>query len=47
MDDLYDLKPVQYFGSKLWNIIPLFFRVAGSVTDFHTKLKTYFMDSYA
>ena len=41
------LKTVQYFGSKLWNTLPLFIRVAASITDFRSKLKAYIIDSYA
>ena len=44
---LYGLKTVQYFGSKLWNTLPLFIRVASSITIFQTRLKAYFIDSYA
>ena len=44
---LYGLKTVQYFGSKLWNTLPLFIRVASSITIFRTRLKAYFIDSYA
>ena len=43
---LYGLKTVQYFGSKLWNTLPLFIRVAGSISIFRSKLKTHFIDSY-
>ena len=42
----YGLKSVQYFGSKLWNTLPLFIRVAGTVAVFRSKLKTHFLDSY-
>ena len=42
----YGLKSVQFFGSKLWNTLPLFIRVAGTVTAFRSKLKTHFLDSY-
>ena len=44
---LYGLKTVKYFGSKLWNTLPLLIPVAGSVTAFRSKLKTYIIDSYA
>ena len=43
---LYGLKTIHYFGSKLWNTLPLFIRVAGSVTAFRSKLKDFFIDSY-
>ena len=43
---LYGLKTVQYFGSKLWNTLPLYIRVAGSIADFRAKLKVYFFNSY-
>ena len=36
---MYGLQTIQYFGSKLWNIRPLFIRVASSVTVFRSKLK--------
>ena len=42
----YGLKSVQFFGSKLWNTLPLFICVAGTVTAFRSKLKTHFLDSY-
>ena len=43
---LYGLQTIQYFGSKLWNTLPLFIRVASSVAVFRSKLKTHFLDSY-
>ena len=43
---LYGLKTIQYFGSKLWNTLPIFIRVAGSVITFRSKLKAFFIDSY-
>ncbi len=43
---LYGLKTVQYFGSKLWNTLPLFIRVARNVSNFRSKLKEYFINSY-
>ena len=39
---LYGLKTVQYFGSKLWNTLPLFIRVAASITVFRSQLKKMF-----
>ena len=36
---LYGLQTIQYFGSKLWNTLPLFIRVAGSISLFRSKLK--------
>ena len=44
---LYAHKTVQYFGSKLWNTLPLFIRIASSITTLRSKLKAYFIDSYA
>ena len=44
---LYGLQTVQCFGSKLWNPLPLFIRVAGSVSLFRSKLKAYYIDSCA
>ena len=44
---LYGLQTIQYFGSKLWNTLPLFIRVASSVLVFRSKLKTFFLDSYS
>ena len=44
---LHGLKTVHYFGSRLWNTLPLFIRVATSSTAFRSKLKAYFIDSYA
>ena len=44
---LYGLQTIQYFGSKLWNTLPLFIRVASSVSVFQPKLKTYFINSYS
>ena len=43
---LYGLKTIQYFGSKLWNTLPIFIRVAGSAITFRSKLKAFFIDSY-
>ena len=43
---LYGLKTVKHFGCKLWNILPLFLRTAGSISLFPSKLKSYFIDSY-
>ena len=43
---LYGLQTVQYFGSRLWNTIPLFIRVACSTQIFRSKTKTYLIDSY-
>ena len=43
---LCGLQTIQFFGSKLWNTIPLFIRVASSVVVFLSKLKSYFIDSY-
>ena len=36
---LYGIQTVQYFGSKLWNTLPLFIRVACSISLFRSKLK--------
>ena len=44
---VYGLQTIQVFGSKLWNTLPLFIRVASSVSVFRSKLKTYFIDSYS
>ena len=43
---LYGLKTIKYFGSKLWNTIPLFIRVSSSTSVFRSSLKTFFIDSY-
>ena len=43
---MYGLKTVQYFGSKLWNTLPLLIRAASSVAIFRSKLKTHIIDSY-
>ena len=43
---LYGLQTVRYFGSKLWNTLPLFIRVAGSISLFRSKLKAYYIDSH-
>jgi hypothetical protein len=43
---LYGLQTIQYFGSKLWNTLPIFIRVATSVAVFRSKLKSYFIESY-
>ena len=43
---LYGLQTIQYFGSKLWNTLPIYIRVATSVAAFRSKLKSYFIDSY-
>ena len=39
---IYGLKTVQYFGSKVWNTLPIFIRIAGSVTTFRSKLEAFF-----
>ena len=39
---LYGLKTVQYFGSMLWNTLPLFMRVASSISIFRSKWKAHF-----
>ena len=44
---LYGLKTVQYIASKLWNTLTLFIRIASSMSTFRSKLKAYFIDSYA
>ena len=44
---LYGLNTVQYFGSKLWKTLSLFIRIACSINAFRSKLKAYFIDSYA
>ena len=44
---VYGLQTIQVFGSKLWNTLPLFIRVASSVSVFRSKLKTYFINSYS
>ena len=38
---LYGLQTIQYFGSKLWNTLPLFIRVASSTVVFRSKLKRF------
>ena len=43
---MYGLQTIQYFGSKLWNTLPIFIRVASSVTVFQSKLKAQFISSY-
>ena len=43
---LYGPKTVQYFGSKLWNTLPFFIRIASSITVFRSKLTAYDIDSY-
>ena len=43
---LYGLRSSQYFGSKLWNTISLFIRVANSVPVFWSKLISHIIDSY-
>ena len=43
---MYGLQTIQYFGSKLWNTLPLFIRVANSVTVFRSKLKAHIISSY-
>ena len=43
---LYGLQTIQYFGSKLWNTLPLFIRAASSVAVFRSKLKPHFLDSF-
>ncbi len=40
------LQTIQYFGSKHWNTLLLFIRVASSVPVFRSKLKTHFLNSY-
>ena len=44
---VYGLQTIQVFGSKLWNALPLFIRVASCVSVFRSKLKTYFINSYS
>ena len=43
---LSGLQTIQYFGSILWNTLPLFVCVASSVSVFLSKLKTHFIISY-
>ena len=43
---LCGLKALQYFGSKSWNTLPLFIRVAGSLTTFRSKFKAFFINSH-
>ena len=43
---LYVLQTIKYFGSELWNTLPLFIRVASSVPLFRSKLKAYYVNSY-
>ncbi len=43
----YGLKTIKYFGSKLWNTIPLFIRVSNSVFAFRSNLKTFFFNTYS
>ncbi len=43
---LYGLKTVKYFGSRLWNTLPLFIRVSSSLSVFRSGLKTFLIDSY-
>ena len=43
---IYGLKTIKYFGSKLWNTLPLFIRVSCSASVFRSSLKTFFIDSY-
>ena len=43
---MYGLETIQYFGSKLWSTLPLFIRVANSVTVFQSKLKAHIISSY-
>ncbi len=43
---LYGLNTIKYFGSKLWNTLPLFIRVSCSSSVFRSNLKTFFIDSY-
>ncbi len=43
---LYGLKTIKYFGSKLWNTLPLFIRISSSTSVFRSCLKTFFIDSY-
>ena len=42
---MYCLQTIQYFGSKLWNTLPLFIRVVCSVTAFRSKLKARIISS--
>ena len=44
---MYGLQTIRYFGSKLLNTLPLFIRVASSTVVFHSKLKSYLLDSYS
>ena len=43
---LYGLKTIKYFGSKLWNTLPLFIRISSSTSVFRSCLKAFFIDSY-
>ena len=43
---LYRLQTVQYFGSKLWNNLPIFIRVTVTAALLRSKLKAYLIDSY-
>ena len=43
---LYGLKTVKYFGSRLWNTLPLFIRVSTSTTVFQSGLKIFLIGSY-
>ncbi len=43
---LYRLQTAQYFGSKLWNTLPIFIRVTATVALLRSKLEAYFIDSY-
>ncbi len=42
----YGLQTIQYFGSKLWNTLPLFIRLASSISVFRSKLKSHMIDMY-
>ena len=44
--NLYGLKSIKYFGSKLWNTLPLFIHFSVSISVFRSSLKTFFIDSY-
>ena len=42
----YGLRSMQYFGSKLWNTIPVYVRIATSVSIFKSKLKEFLINAY-
>ena len=44
---IYGLQTIQYFGSKLWNTLTLFIHVDRSTVVFHSKFKSYLLDSYS